>query len=248
MDKNLQLAQARLISLGYDLGKEGADGLWGTFTTDAIAKFQADHAIQVKHPGTLGPKTITTLNAMKPGPSVHADLPSISLDIVPPHVAEARRRIGLQEKRDNRTLSEYLASDGSFLGDPSKFPWCGDFMQTVIALTLKREPLPANPFYALNWQKFGVPVAEGFVPLGAIITVERRNASGDLVGGHVGLVVGHDQNYFHVLGGNESNMVTIVKIAKDRRRGPLRYPSTLEMPEKALPFSDLNATISNNEA
>lgn len=40
-----KLAQERLISLGYDLGKYGADGDFGTDTYNAVVKFQKDNGL-----------------------------------------------------------------------------------------------------------------------------------------------------------------------------------------------------------
>lgn len=226
--------QKRLIALGYSVGPAGADGVMGRNTIAAITRFQADQGLPIKYPGTVGPITIAALN-------VGTDkTTAIGGEVLPPWFVEARRKIGLQEKLNNKTLREYLKSDGSTLGDPAKLPWCGDFIETVIALTLPNEPMVDNPYYALNWRKFGVPIET--VALGALAPFQRTG------GGHIGIIVGHDKTHFHVLGGNQSNAITIVRIDKDRLSGPLRWPLTYPLPTKALPFSTIDATISTNEA
>jgi uncharacterized protein (TIGR02594 family) len=226
---NVLAVQRALLARGYKLGPKGADGDLGRYTITALKKFQADQKLDIKYPGTIGPKTLAALG-------IEAE-PS---EIVPPWVAEARRKIGLQEKRDNKTLREWLKSDGNTLGDPSKLPWCGDFMETVIAKTLPDEPIVSNPYWALNWQKFGVPLKK--IALGAVAPFKRPS------GGHIGMIVGHDKTYFHVLGGNQSNAVTVTKIAKSRLAGPLRWPKSYPLPAKALATSSINATVSTNEA
>lgn len=51
--------QNKLISLGYDLGKYGADGDFGSATEKAVKKFQKDHSIG--QDGQAGPLTFTAL-------------------------------------------------------------------------------------------------------------------------------------------------------------------------------------------
>lgn len=234
--------QSRLIALGYSVGPAGADGVMGRNTIAAITKFQADAKLPIRYPGTVGPITIGALNTR-----TVAGAPVLDDKVLPPWYVEARRKIGLQETINNKSLREYLKSDGSTLGDPAKLPWCGDFQETIIALTLPLEPMIENPYYALNWKKFGVALPADMVPLGAIAPFERKVA-GKLVGGHIGTIVGHDKTYYHVLGGNQSNAITIAKIAKNRLSGSLRWPLTYPLPTKSLQLSTLDATITTNEA
>ncbi|BCH32647.1 hypothetical protein MesoLjLc_45770 [Mesorhizobium sp. L-8-10] len=229
--------QRALIALGYDLGPTGADGIPGRRTTAAVRQFQADRGLAVKWPGTIGPITLAALGLSgdaAPEPGVPAG------EVVPPWIAIARAKIGQHEKIHNKTLRDWLKSDGHTLGDPAKLPWCGDFVETCLALALPDEPLPGNPYWALNWRQFGRPI--DIVALGAVAAFVRPG------GGHVGFVVGHDRSYFHVLGGNQTNAVTITKIAKDRLSGPLRWPSSYALPTEALPYRDIDATVSTNEA
>ncbi|MBM7044070.1 TIGR02594 family protein, partial [Rhizobium lusitanum] len=205
------------------------DGIQGRMTIAAITKFQTDKNLSVQYPGTLGPTTLTALG-----------ISSAALSI-PPWVALAQTKMGLNEVRDNKVLSAFLKSDGSTVGDPSKLPWCGDFVETCIAVTLPHEPMITNPYWALNWLKFGIEIPEGKPVMGAI-GVATRNG-----GGHVFFVIGHDQNFFHILGGNQSNSVSIEKMDKSRVAG-LRYPSTYPKPDTVLPFSVFTGKISTDEA
>ena len=67
-------------------------------------------------------------------------------------------------------------------------------------------------------------------------------------GGHVGLYVGEDETAFHVLGGNQSDGVTISRISKDRCIA-VRRPGYKAAPATAKPV-ELAATgaLSVNEA
>lgn len=237
----VKLVQQALIKKGY-LAKGQDDGIPGRITTAAVTKWQQDNNLPIKFPGTIGPITLKSLGIDTPTPI--ATIANGMGGIEPPWIVEARRRIGLQEVRNNKTLREYLKSDGKTLGDPAKLPWCGDFQETIIALTLPKEPMLTNPYWALNWTKFGVAVPKGIVPLGAIAPFKRPG------GGHIGTIVGHDKTYYHVIGGNQSNAITITKILKSRQEGGLRWPKTYPLPtaKEHLPFTTLNATISHNEA
>ena len=77
--------QEKLISLGYDLGKYGADGEFGNDTLKAVKKFQKDYGLDVD--GEAGPMTLTKLEQLttkntskavsktqaKPAATVHAE-------------------------------------------------------------------------------------------------------------------------------------------------------------------------------
>lgn len=228
--------QRRLLALGYYLGTsgpkgDGVDGDFGRLTRTALIKFQADRKLDLKYPGTIGPKTRAALGVTEDAPSATA---------VPPWIELAQRKMGLHEVRDNRALKEFLKSDGSTLGDPAKLPWCGDFIETCVAVTLPGEPMIANPYWALNWLKFGVEVPKDAPVLGAIGAAERNG------GGHVFFVVGHDRDNYHALGGNQSDGVSIVKMPKGRVKG-LRYPRTYPLPPKALAMTTFNGMVSTKE-
>jgi uncharacterized protein (TIGR02594 family) len=227
--------QRRLLALGYDPGP--TDGVLGRRTIRAIRAFQLDAGLEKD--GVAGPKTVAAMNEHGGISPAH---PALSKEITPPWIENVERVIGLQEKRDNKQLRDYLDSDGETVGDPARIPWCGDTIQTPLALTLPDEALPANPYYALNWAEWGVEVPHGMVPLGAVGTKARKG------GGHVFFIVGHDATYFHALGGNQSNSICIVKIRKSDLHGTLRWPSTYPLPTRSLPETTIEATINASEA
>lgn len=138
-----------------------------------------------------------------------------------PWIIEGKKVFGLHEGRDKAKLTAWLKSDGQRLGDTEKLPWCGDYTETAIKNSLPDEPFVGavgkNPYWARNWLKFGKPVEPCY---GAIIVFARGK------GGHVGFVVGEDDTDYYVLGGNQSNMVNVTRISKDRFLGctwPVTY-------------------------
>ncbi len=148
-------------------------------------------------------------------------------------------------RETNPALKEFLKSDGKTVGDPAKIPWCGDFVQTCLALALPREPLPPNPYGAINWLKFG---KSSKPKKGAVLVFWRGNPNGWQ--GHVGFYVGEDATHYHVLGGNQSDMVSITKIAKNRLRADgIRWPITaLATEDKAIQADGSGLIETTNEA
>lgn len=227
--------QRRLKALGYNPGP--LDGIMGRLTTAAIAAFQKAEGLAVKWPGTIGPKTIAALfgapSAGKP--------PAVEPAVAFPWYALALRKKGLHEGRDYTALSQFLKSDGKTLGDPRQLPWCGDFVETCFAVSLPGEALPVNPYLARNWLKFGKAIKP---TLGAVLVFWRGTPNG--TSGHVGFAAGESAANYYVLGGNQSNAVTIAPIAKSRLLGA-RWPATVPTPRIHLPSAS-GGTVSTNEA
>ncbi len=224
--------QRALKRSGFDPGP--LDGLIGPLTRRAVAAFEAKHGLK-----SDGEPDEDFLQALSGAPKTKSWFPWLD---------EAKRRKGLHERRDNAVLKAFLRSDRHTLGDPAKLPWCGDFVETCIALALPDEPLPANPYLARNWLKFGVACepAEG-----AVLVFWRGSRSG--TSGHVGFCVGADGSgsagAFHVLGGNQSNAVSIARIAKARLLGA-RWPLSARAAHGGVLKRDAAAggALSTNEA
>jgi len=231
---SMKQIQTELINQGYAPGQP--DGIIGRRTIAAIEQFQ------IQHPGLTvdgipGPKTLAVLfkNVVDPVTQVVNKLFSI------PWLDLAITKKGLHEKTDNKELKEFLRSDGGTVGDPSQIPWCGDFVETCIALTLKNEFLPANPYLARNWMKFGATVEP---TLGAVGVFWRGAIHGTQ--GHVAFLVGQGKGVYYTLGGNQSNGVSVASIAAARLLGA-RWPLTSHLPAKYSLPAMKNGKLSINE-
>lgn len=105
-------------------------------------------------------------------------------------------------------------------------PWCGLFVAIIAYRRQKRiEEVVNSPLWARNWTKYGQKSA--LPSLGDVLVFSRGS------GGHVGFYIAEDATAYHVLGGNQSNAVTITRIAKDRllttRRPPYQIsPSAMK--------------------
>lgn len=71
--------QDKLVSLGYDLPKYGADGKFGRETLEAVIKFQGDNSLV--RDGIVGPKTWAAID------SVSVGKPVIVTDVISPSAA-----------------------------------------------------------------------------------------------------------------------------------------------------------------
>lgn len=201
--------QERLLVHDFDPGI--VDGIWGRRTRNALIAFQI--SVGISADGKTNNETMAFLRASpawsSSGPS-GAKLKITLFDRLP-WMALAVRKKGLHEGKDNSDLSKFLKEDGKTLGDPSTLPWCGDFVETCIALALPDAELPTNPYLARNWQRFGQAVEPCF---GSVLVFWRGSLSGTK--GHVGFYYSETENEFQVLGGNQSNAVTIRSIDKGR--------------------------------
>lgn len=120
-------------------------------------------------------------------------------------------------------------------------PWCGlfiaflAFMRSQIAVEVVDSPL-----WARDWANYGAKSPEA--SLGDILVFVRNG------GGHVGIYIGEDSTTYHVLGGNQSDNVTITRIQKSRCIA-VRRPKYNSKPDSVKPYK-LKATgnISTNEA
>lgn len=102
--------------------------------------------------------------------------------------------------------ADYVGGDVRRVYTADAIPWCGLF----VAFCAKRagKSIPPSPLWALSWATWGdkAPRAE----LGDVLVFKRPG------GGHVGLYVGEDASSYFVLGGNQGDAVSIVRIAKSR--------------------------------
>jgi uncharacterized protein (TIGR02594 family) len=120
--------------------------------------------------------------------------------------------------------------------------WCGLFMAFVAIRGQKHVPMKSfDILRALKWVAFGTPVNEAM--LGDVLVFKRPG------GGHVALYVGEDDKHYHVLGGNQGNMVSIIRMEKSRLVAIRRPIYSLGQPKNVRKIK-LSAVgvVSTNEA
>ncbi|MCB4767962.1 TIGR02594 family protein [Ancylobacter sp. Lp-2] len=164
-----------------------------------------------------------------------------------PWIEEARRHLGLREIKGPTHAPAILrmleALDAPFRDDEAA--WCGTFAGWCIAAGLPHETLPPAPWGSINWLKFGIELK---TPAYGCVAVFWHGAPSSWQG-HVGFLVGQDRSAWHVLGGNQSDAVTVTRLARSRLRpGGLRWPAAFAAPAGPLPRGAGTGALSVNEA
>ena len=223
--EEILLVQDQLKSLGFNPGP--VDGIMGPRTESAIIAFKRSRGLKPRV--WVGPQTWQMLYE-----------PELPLTTELPWMAEAKKAMNRHEVYDNKWLRSWLSSDDHALGDPAKFPWCGDFVETAIRLALRDEPVPVNPYWALNWREFGIRTLPTY---GAVASIKRPE------GGHVCFIMGEDATRYYCAGGNQSNKSCVVPIDKSRfTPESFRWPATFPTRAITMPRMTSSDASSRNEA
>ncbi len=223
---NIKKYQTQLIKLGFL--KDVADGVFGAKTKAAVVAFQKSKGVDAD--GIVGPRTWELLFPKQSKPPILKDTRA-------PWVNELLKVRGLHEVQNYSALVKWLKSDGNTLGDPRKFPWCGDALATALKLALPSEELPSNPYWVRNFAEWGLGVKPQY---GAILVFQRGS------GGHIGFYMGETKDYYLVLGGNQGNAVTVSRVAKSRCIG-VRWPKSYPQNNKKVFVTGNDYNITTNE-
>lgn len=148
---------------------------------------------------------------------------------------------------NNATILAWAAEVEKALGvkhlgyTADSIPWCGLFVGVVCARAGWADQMPRTPLWAQSWLEFG---AKPDKPAFGDILVFGRNG-----GGHVGIYVGEDASCYHVLGGNQSDAVTITRIVKTRLLGARRPKWRVAQPASVRKITvGASGPVSTNEA
>ncbi len=163
---------------------------------------------------------------------------------IPYWLESARKAIGVTEvpgpksnpeitgwaKRLAPWIRSFYTNDG--------IAWCGLFCGAMLWTYI----LPKNPLSALSWATWGYGLPNPC--LGAIMVFKRSG------GGHVAFYEGEDDTHYHVLGGNQGDKVSVMRIEKSRCVA-IRWPNGNGPQANAIGRVYLTASgapISQNEA
>jgi uncharacterized protein (TIGR02594 family) len=155
----------------------------------------------------------------------------------------AKSLLGTKEitgNKHNPVILSWAKEIGGWIGkfyNADEIPWCGLFV--AYCFDKNNIPVGQNSLGALSWAQWGVPIAKASP--GAVLVFVRPG------GGHVGFYVSEDKEAYHVLGGNQSNAVTITRIAKNRLKA-IRWPAKTPLPTQGPVFVKFTGNLSTNEA
>ena len=230
--------QQALKDLGFDPGP--IDGIRGRKTIKAIKEFQT--ANNLVSDGLVGTQTSAFLfKGKEPVSGKEFDIP-----VTMPWMDAAYSLIGTQEKPGRGSNEAILgwAEDLEITSyDDDDIPWCGLFVAHCVGSQLPEEGLPTNPLGARKWKGFGYEVSPKF---GSVMVFWRGSPGGWR--GHVGFYWAEDEDAYHILGGNQSNSVTVTRISKHRLLTS-RWPQTALTVDGQIRFASANGKLlSVNEA
>jgi uncharacterized protein (TIGR02594 family) len=223
--------QTVLAGLGFPPGP--IDGIPGVKTTQAVRNYQMSRRLVPD--GVVGPKTLAALQkdgyrivqtigqqggfAVKEAAGARSLLPWYDVALANIGVAE------IKGPQHSPTIMGWIQMIGArALGIAVKddeTAWCGTFTAMCILRGLPGEPLPPIVVRAKSWEKFGIPLLNG--SLGCVVVFDREG------GGHVGFYAGEDATHIHVVGGNQGNRVSRMRLEKGRLTA-YRWPSTVPRP------------------
>ena len=160
----------------------------------------------------------------------------------PKVIAEAVRYLGLNEIKgpvNNSVIMSWAKELGlEKIYTSDEVAWCGLFVSKVVSKA--GFEVVKNPLWALNWKNFGT--LQKIAMLGDVLVFKRQGR------GHVGFYVAEDNTCYHVLGGNQSDSVSITRIQKSRCVGIRRCNWKVSQPKEVKQyFVEANGIISTNE-
>lgn len=165
---------------------------------------------------------------------------------------EALKTHGLREIRGTEHAQEILDM-ADFLGgviedfyNADEIPWCGLAVSYWIKKAGFEPPKDYSQVRARDFAKWGTPAEKP--SFGDVMVFWRGSPAGR--DGHVGLYVCETPGAYHILGGNQGNMVNIAPISKERLITARRCPWRIMQPHGVQPFvtAMLDGRMSENEA
>ncbi len=197
--------QERLKAHGFDPGP--IDGERGEKTDGALIRFKASRGF-INRP-YVGPATEEAL-MQEPQPGLIV----ISTDGGPRWLKAAYQYLGLKEipgSRDHPQIVSWWSDiNAGFTDDET--PWCGAFHGGVL-VECGIPVLRSGGAQARAWEAWGQPLPEPAVGC-TIVFFRNGRSSGS---GHIGFLVGKTRTgNFAVLGGNQSDAVSITGFAEKR--------------------------------
>ncbi len=230
-DAKISAIQKALVANGFNPGE--IDGVWGRRSDAAARAFQRARGLTPD--GVVGPETLAALFPKDDQP--FTDAPLVWFE-------EAKNLIGTKEisgRGSNKEIIKWAEKLNIDYKDDD-IPWCGLFAAHCVGATLPNEPLPPNPLGARNWQSFGESTSPR---LGAVLVFWREAKNGSK--GHVGFYYAEDKEAFTVLGGNQSNSVSLARVAKTRLLAA-RWPKSAGLISSRVVERDFDKPLSHDES
>lgn len=226
--------QRALSARGYDLGPAGADGDAGPKTIAAVTAFQ--RAAGLVADGIAGPLTIKALGSVVvTEKKAEPDLPG--------WLALAADMLGVKEGLGaaNNAQVVKLFADAGFPGiKTDSTAWCAAYVNAMLERAGHRG---SRSLAARSFENWGVGLNEP--TMGCIATKKRAGSSWQ---GHTGFVVGANKDQVFLLGGNQSDQVSVAAFKRSEIVA-FRWPCDMPIPTSSkLPTTVAGARSGVSEA
>jgi len=167
-------------------------------------------------------------------------------------VREALKTFGLKETKGGYNTDEIIDMAEALGGVIEDFytadsiPWCGLAVSYWIMKAGFKPPINYSQVRARDFATWGKAVKKP--AFGDILVFWRGAKNGR--DGHVGLYVMENEEYYYVLGGNQSDQVKISKLKKSRLLAARRCPWRFMKPRgvKSFQYAGNTGKVSVNEA
>ncbi len=194
------------------------------------------------------------IQKFKPGPlpRVYKWIEDQATGYGPNLMREALKTYGLKETPGLGNTPEIIAMADTLGGVIADFytkdsiPWCGLVVSYWILMAGFEPPKNFSQVRARDFAAWGIPADRP--SFGDVLVFWRGSPAGR--DGHVGLYVAEDDNYYYVLGGNQSDQINIAKLDKNRLLAARRCPWRIRQPDGVQPLriSEVTGAVSVNEA
>jgi uncharacterized protein (TIGR02594 family) len=166
----------------------------------------------------------------------------------PAWLLAARQLIGTREAAgaaNNTTILGWAKLLGlKILGiayNADSVPWCGLFVAHCLRVAGADLSTMKVGVRAKAWATWGLSIAADRLAPGAILVFDRAG------GGHVAFYVGEDPTHYHVLGGNQGDRVSIMRLEKARCVAR-RWPALVPVIGGPVKLTAAGVPVSRNEA
>ncbi|MFC3579143.1 TIGR02594 family protein [Sphingomonas hylomeconis] len=120
-------------------------------------------------------------------------------------------------------------------------PWCGLFVANCLRAAGIDLSAIKVAVRAKAWEEWGSNLRAEYLAPGAILVFDRAG------GGHVAFYVGEDRTHYHVLGGNQGDRVSVMRLEKSRCIAR-RWPKGVAVLGKPVHVGASGVPVSSNEA
>lgn len=210
--KFVSLAQTTLTQRGFPAD---VDGIFGKGTRKRVYEFQEASSITID--GIIGPDTWERLN---PGAPAEPTPPAMGDN---QYLTLARSQLGVKElagAASNPKIDAYFDEIGH-KGESDSTAWCAAFVGWVL---LKNGQRGTGSLAARSYENWGAKATKADAVIAVFWRVDPNGWQG-----HVALFVREVGDYVEVIGGNQSNGVTIARYPKAQLLGyrkPAPVPAT----------------------